>query len=232
MNIKKILAGGAASIVMSLGLTVGAYAAPLTNGSFESGVAIPGFPGFVMLSTGDNTSVPGWTVVSGTVDYIGDYWVEDHGTRSLDLTGSDGTAGAVSQTVTTVAGHTYEVTFDFAGNPDCAPATKTLRVNAGGAPQTYTFDVTGQSVVDMGWTSETFEFTATGPSTTLTFASLDLGFCGPALDNVVVTDVLTNKDQCKKDGWKAFTTPVFKNQGDCVSYYQSSPNATGNRKDN
>ena len=28
----------------------------------------------------------------------------------------------------------------------------------------------------------------------------------------------TNKDQCKKDGWKTFNNPSFKNQGDCVSY--------------
>jgi hypothetical protein len=27
----------------------------------------------------------------------------------------------------------------------------------------------------------------------------------------------TDKDQCKGDGWKQFNTPVFKNQGDCVS---------------
>lgn len=28
----------------------------------------------------------------------------------------------------------------------------------------------------------------------------------------------TSKDQCKKGGWKTFTFPSFKNQGDCVSY--------------
>lgn len=28
----------------------------------------------------------------------------------------------------------------------------------------------------------------------------------------------TNKDQCKKDGWKTFSSPTFKNQGDCVSF--------------
>lgn len=28
----------------------------------------------------------------------------------------------------------------------------------------------------------------------------------------------TKKDQCKKDGWKTFNNPSFKNQGDCVSY--------------
>jgi hypothetical protein len=34
--------------------------------------------------------------------------------------------------------------------------------------------------------------------------------------------VLTSKDQCKKDGWRTSTQPVFKNQGDCVSSFASS----------
>ena len=33
----------------------------------------------------------------------------------------------------------------------------------------------------------------------------------------------TNKDQCKKDGWKAFNNPSFKNQGDCVSSVRRGP---------
>jgi hypothetical protein len=33
---------------------------------------------------------------------------------------------------------------------------------------------------------------------------------------------LENKDQCKKDGWKTSTSPVFKNQGDCVSSFASA----------
>jgi hypothetical protein len=28
----------------------------------------------------------------------------------------------------------------------------------------------------------------------------------------------TSKDQCKNGGWKTFTDPAFKNQGDCVSF--------------
>lgn len=28
----------------------------------------------------------------------------------------------------------------------------------------------------------------------------------------------SNKDECKKDGWKTFNNPSFKNQGQCVSY--------------
>ncbi len=32
----------------------------------------------------------------------------------------------------------------------------------------------------------------------------------------------TNMDQCKKGGWMNFNTPVFVNQGDCVSFVQSN----------
>ena len=32
----------------------------------------------------------------------------------------------------------------------------------------------------------------------------------------------TSKDQCKKDGWKTFNNPSFKNQGDCVSFNNHS----------
>lgn len=39
---------------------------------------------------------------------------------------------------------------------------------------------------------------------------------------VVVVLPPTDKDQCKKDGWKTFTDPVFKNQGQCVSYVVSN----------
>jgi len=42
----------------------------------------------------------------------------------------------------------------------------------------------------------------------------------------------TDKDQCKKGRWKEFHNPSFKNQGDCVSYFQGNEKAIGNRKDN
>jgi hypothetical protein len=37
-------------------------------------------------------------------------------------------------------------------------------------------------------------------------------------DGIPDTAPPTTKDQCKKDGWKSFNNPTFKNQGDCVSY--------------
>ncbi|OGH48045.1 MAG: hypothetical protein A3A51_02625 [Candidatus Levybacteria bacterium RIFCSPLOWO2_01_FULL_39_10] len=56
------------------------------------------------------------------------------------------------------------------------------------------------------------------------------------VDNVLVNSDLhtfdpvlvgppTNKDECKKDGWKTFNNPTFKNQGACVSYVVSNENA-------
>ena len=41
--------------------------------------------------------------------------------------------------------------------------------------------------------------------------------------------VPTDMSQCKNGGWKTFSNPSFKNQGDCVSYVQSNPNAVGNK---
>jgi hypothetical protein len=31
--------------------------------------------------------------------------------------------------------------------------------------------------------------------------------------------VLTSEEQCKKGGWATSIMPVFKNQGDCVSFF-------------
>jgi len=40
--------------------------------------------------------------------------------------------------------------------------------------------------------------------------------CNP---DVTPNENPTNKDECKKGGWESFTNPSFKNQGQCVSYY-------------
>lgn len=66
--------------------------------------------------------------------------------------------------------------------------------------------VTGvQLVVDAGWA-------VTGNEQTILF------------DNTQINDLTYNYEPvpsfetCKKDGWKQFTNPSFKNQGDCVSF--------------
>lgn len=42
---------------------------------------------------------------------------------------------------------------------------------------------------------------------------------------IVVPPAPTDKDQCKAGGWMNFTSPTFKNQGQCVSYVQSNAKA-------
>jgi hypothetical protein len=38
----------------------------------------------------------------------------------------------------------------------------------------------------------------------------------------------TSTEECKNDGWRTFTNPRFKNQGDCVSFVASGGRARGN----
>lgn len=185
-NFKKYVAATAVGVIGALAVAIPAWALTslVLNGSFESGTN-PG--SFITLTAPNSTDITNWTVSAGSIDYIGTYWQPSEGARSLDLSGNG--PGAVSQTFTTVAGRQYMVTFDLAGNPDGGPAVKTLDVSAtGGATTPYTFDVTGHTKANMGWLHQTYNFTATGASTTLTFASTTATAYGPALDNVVVTE--------------------------------------------
>ena len=155
-------------------------AAPFINGSFETGTIDPG--SFTTMPLG-STFIDGWTVTDADVDWVGSFWIASDGARSLDLGGVED--GAISQAFATAPGKAYEVLFDLAGNPACAPTVKTLEVTAAADSATYTFDITGRSTSAMGWEGRRLAFTATGPVTTLTFASLSAGSgCGPALDNV------------------------------------------------
>ena len=154
----------------------------VTNGSFEAGIN-PG--AFTTIPVGNSTSITGWTVVGGNVDYIGAYWQASDGVRSIDINGTQ--PGGVFQVVSgLVAGQTYNVSFDIAGNPDGGPTLKQLLVTVDAAVFNTSFDITGRSKPAMGWESRGFSFVASGASATLTFASNTPTPCcfGPAIDNV------------------------------------------------
>lgn len=44
------------------------------------------------------------------------------------------------------------------------------------------------------------------------------GNAGGYFDNFSIKWGPTNKNECKKDGWKVFTNPIFINQGACINY--------------
>lgn len=148
-----------------------------------------------------------WTVTSGSVDWIHNYWQQAcTGCYSLDLNGTASAAqpnpaGTISETFPTSEYMAYAVTFELAGNPACGPSTKGLTVNAQtptsdplNTPFTthLTFDTSHTTTSNMGWTEEGPFVIAGGPdgSNTLTFTA-DPGNtsnCGPAIANVVVTN--------------------------------------------
>ncbi len=212
-----IALGGLAAIAL-VGATL-AFSGP-TNGSFETGTYVDNGSGFEPLNAGD-TSLDGWTVDSGSVDWIGTYWPALDGSMSIDMSGAD--AGTLSQTFATTIGNTYTVSFYLSGNPAGPPTVKTLDVSAtGGTVGSYTYDTTGNDLTRMNWTLETYSFLATSASTTLSFVSTTAGAYGPAIDNVVVTETVPVKDDCKNGGWQTMIDNAgnsFKNQGDCVSYF-------------
>lgn len=169
--------------------------AQVTNGSFEDFNC--GTSSFFSFNAG-TSAIPGWTVGGGGVDVICSYWTASDGSVSLDL--NNLSSGSVSQDITTVAGVNYAVTFDMSGNPDGRPAgdplfspsNKTIAVNVDGStPTIFTFDTTaaGNTVADMMWLTNTFNFMALDTLSTLSFASLTAGAFGPALDNVRITVV-------------------------------------------
>jgi choice-of-anchor C domain-containing protein len=155
----------------------------LRNGSFETAGVDPG-AGTVGLPVGSD-SINRWVVGDAGIDYRGGYWQPAEGRRSLDLNGALG-PGSIRQAILISPGKRYLVTFALAGNPLGGDAVKTLRVSAAGQSRDFTFDTTGKTTNNMGWTTKSWTFTANDVATTLQFQSLTTGGYGPALDKVRV----------------------------------------------
>ena len=167
-----------------------ANAAPFQNGSFESG---PPNPCNTFNVPAGSTIITGWTVSVGNIDWEsapGCGWQPSDGSNSLDLVGAGaGGIGGIQQTFDTIPGVTYQVLFDLAGNYGASPVIKPLAVTINGVTTNFTFDTTGRSALNMGWTQKVITFTAAGPSSTINFVSDVSGAggtlnAGAALDNV------------------------------------------------
>ena len=192
----KLLTGTFAALSI-LAAASSVNAATIVNGGFESSTLSPAeaaqmaSQGFATLTAGNN-DLTGWSIGGAGIDYIGSYWVPAGGTHSIDLNALS--AGSIFQTISTVVGQAYEVSFDLAGNPDGAPKVKLAIADASGQPgAAYFFDTTGKTKTNMGWTPFTYDFTAQSTSTTLTFSnSNQSGFktpFGAALDNISISAV-------------------------------------------
>lgn len=170
---------------VALGTASTANAVTIVNGSFETGRYSNRV--FDTLFAG-NTALTGWTIGGGGVDWMSTIWQRADGDRSIDLSAL--TAGSIAQTITTVQGKRYEVSFALAGNPGGTPTAKvvTLTVN-NGQSQAFGFDTRGRSAARMGWTDNVYSFVATGTASTLKFTSGNNNPSGPALDNIRIAAV-------------------------------------------
>lgn len=161
----------------------GESAQSLLNGDFDSGTdPNTGAGQNLGLTAPDSTTIFGWTVSSGTIDYIGSRWAAGDGVRSIDLSGTS--AGSVFQTIGGfVPGLAYQLSFLMAANPEGGSPTKSMQVDIAGQSQIFSFTGQGTST-DLGWTRRTLDFTASAPVETLRFTSQEDNASGPALDGV------------------------------------------------
>ena len=176
--------GVASGLKLEVSITPSAETPPpsgfVMNGSFELGVN-PGISADV--SGPDSTSITGWTVQSASVDYIGSRWIAADGVRCLDLSGTD--AATISQTISGLTpGEKYRLSFSMAANPEVGQFAARLRASIAGASEEFEFVQSGFSASDLGWEEKSLEFVATAASHELSFASLNPGWAGAALDDV------------------------------------------------
>ncbi len=154
----------------------------ITDPGFETPAVTPG--GFTNFLTG-STSITGWTVtgpaatavsiVSTTFSQNGVNFEAEEGNQWLDLTGdgSNSTEG-ISQSVSTTPGTNYVLSF-YIGNTTGGgifgtTSTDALYINGTnvGSFENSNIDSTG-----LNWEQFTYDFMASGSSTTIGFVNLD-----------------------------------------------------------
>jgi hypothetical protein len=187
---------GAATVIGISAVPAVAGATPVNliqNGNFN-----PTTPTSVYetVSAGDSASIPGWTVVTpslyapsvGSVDVVSDdYWTNANSAPySIDLAGSTGVPGGLSQSVTTTPGVEYSLSFWSAVNGDENPVrSHTMGVSVNGSP-VDTVTAVGLGGRMMNWVQNTVTFTASSVTSTIEFDDTTAGDTdfGPTLDDV------------------------------------------------
>lgn len=163
----------------------------LTNGSFETPL-VTGNGGFFNVHGVGSTSLTGWTIVTDeiaqsiTFNAFGAMVTAQDGNNFLDLTGrNDGQNrwGGITQTVATVAGATYRLSF-WLGNYDFQTTTTSVLAQAGGENAIFSL-APPSGGPRFNWENHSLDFLATGASTAITLSGQS-GFFYTGLDDVSV----------------------------------------------
>jgi hypothetical protein len=155
------------------------------------------------------------------------------------------TVASAGATITGVSGQTFvAASFTLANTGQCQGGSPRFNVVAGGTTfflgcNNVTPSINGDGTATYTFTAATIA--AAGgqvPVPTGTISSVDvlIDVQGAAdLSNIAFNGQTqvpvagpTTKDQCKHGGWKTFTSPSFKNQGQCVSWFEHNALHHGN----
>lgn len=162
----------------------------IVNGSFEDGDFSPVINGSWVNVIAGSTRITGWTVGGQAVDWHNPtHFNAPHtGTKIIDLNLSGfgiADTGAMLQTIATVPGQSYRLSFFLAGPNLSFPDPREVRVTVAGVPTIFSAPASPNTA--LAWYERTLDFTATSAATTLEFSSVNgSGFWGALLDDVSV----------------------------------------------
>ena len=180
-------------LVVGLMLSGNVSANLILNGSFELGSFTPiNNNSWVQVNNGE-TKITNWTVGGAAIDWHNgtEFIPIQDGLRAVDLNlnGTTGQTGTLSQSLATDIGDSYQLDFWFAGPNNSFPDPRSVKVDVTGLATT-TFTQAASPNTALVWGLKTLTFEATATSTTLTFSSAnDAGFWGAVLDDVSVNKV-------------------------------------------
>ena len=189
----KLLRGTLLAALLAFAPLTGAHADAnlLVNGSFESGAFAPNGEGFESLNAGA-TDISGWTVISNEMAWGSNTNIygltSSDGDKFLDLTGYHNASpyGGVAQTIDTIVGRTYTVSFDIGDSTNLNPLLNgpvAVESAAGTADKIFFLDPSTSGNL---WQRYSYQFIATDTTTNVSFTgTTGVDYIG--LDNASVT---------------------------------------------
>jgi hypothetical protein len=113
------------------------------------------------------------------------------------------------------AGNTWNVVGNVSGNT--VNFSLTYDVPMAGYVATFTGNIQSDGLMNGTWSDVQYADSGLWHSTSGAATEI----VAPTLTITPIPALIgppTNKDQCKRDGWKTFNNPLFKNQGQCIKY--------------
>ena len=162
------------AVAAAMVLSAGAYAAPVYSDNFDGD------------AQGLNVGVTGWALSGGTIDVVpvgsSFHFLGASNGNYVDLDGSTGQAGTLTQTLSGLADGAYALTFELAGNHRNGGTEATTITLSGAANTVLTPAMNDDSFYTIiGW--------ASGGTLTFSFHDASADNIGSLLDNVSVTAV-------------------------------------------